>query len=111
MPNRSTIKGATAEREAAALVSELLGVPARRALGAGRADDVGDIHGVPGVAIQVANWQDIATALRVKPPAADIQAINAGVPFSATFLRLRGGEFRVALSVDMWAAYWKAATR
>ena len=110
MVNRNKEKGARAERELAALVSELLGVPARRALGAGRADDVGDVYGVPHCAIQVANWQNIATALRVKPIDADIQAANARVPFSATFLRLRGGEFRVALSVDMWATYYREAT-
>ena len=110
MPNRSTTKGATAERQAAALVSELLGVPARRALGAGRLDDVGDVWGVPHCAIQVANWTDVVQALRIKPPAADIQAMNAGVPLSATFLRLRGGEFRVAMTVDMWAKYYREAT-
>jgi hypothetical protein len=110
VPNRSTTKGATAERQAAALVSELLGVPARRALGAGRLDDVGDVWGVPHCAIQVANWTDVVQALRIKPPAADIQAMNAGVPLSATFLRLRGGEFRVAMTVDMWAKYYREAT-
>jgi hypothetical protein len=108
--NRNKLKGDRAEREAALLVSELLGVPARRALGAGRKDDVGDVWGVPHCAIQVANWTDVVQALRVKPPAADIQAMNAGVPLSATFLRLRGGEFRVAMTVDMWATYYREAT-
>lgn len=110
MPNPQKRKGDRAELACAALVSELLGVPARRQLGAGRLDDVGDIHGVPDCAIQVADWADVVQALRIKPPAADIQAANARVPFSATFLRLRGGEFRVALTVDMWATYYREAT-
>ena len=108
---RSTVKGARAEREAAALVSELLGVPARRALGAGRADDVGDVWGVPGVAIQVCDWQDLAQALRIKPPAADVQAVNARALYGVAFLRLRGGEFRACLTPDSWAVLHQAATR
>jgi hypothetical protein len=104
-------KGDRAELACAALVSELLGVPARRALGAGRADDVGDIHGVPGVAIQVADWADLAQALRIKPPAADVQAVNARALYGVAFLRLRGGEFRACLTPDSWAVLHQAATR
>ena len=40
-------KGDAAELEVQELLRTLLGVPARRMLGAGRADDVGDIAGVP----------------------------------------------------------------
>jgi hypothetical protein len=107
---RSKAKGDRAEREAAALLADVLGVPARRMLGAGRADDVGDIHGVPDTVIQVCDWQDLTTAVRVKPPAADIQAINAGVPFSVAMVRLRGGEYRMVMTVDAWACMWREAT-
>ena len=110
MVNRNKLKGDRAEREAAALVSELLGVSARRALGAGRLDDVGDIHGVPDTAIQVCDWQDLAQALRIKPVAAEVQAANARVPYSVAFIRLRGGEFRACMTVDAWAAMWREAT-
>ena len=110
MVNRNKVKGDRAERELAALVSELLGVPARRALGAGRADDVGDVWGIPSTAIQVCDWQDVAQALRIKPVAADLQAVNAGVPFSAAAIRLRGGEWRFCLTPDAYAAMWREAT-
>jgi len=108
--NRQKAKGDRAEREAAALLCELLGVPARRQLGAGRSDDVGDICGVPDTVIQVADWQDLAQALRVKPPAAEVQAVNAGVPWGVAMLRLRGGDWRVCMTVDAWAAMWREAT-
>ena len=52
------------EREAAQLIAELTGHPARRKLGAGRADDTGDIDGVPATVVQVANWADVARAVR-----------------------------------------------
>ena len=42
MTNSSKLKGDAAEREAAQLIAELTGHPARRKLGAGRADDTGD---------------------------------------------------------------------
>ena len=110
MVNRNKLKGDRAEREAALLVSELLGVPARRALGAGRADDVGDVWGVPDTVLQVCDWADLSQALRIKPPAADVQAVNAGATFSAAMIRLRGGEFRFCLTPDAWACMWREAT-
>jgi hypothetical protein len=102
-------KGDRAEREAAALLSDLLGIPLRRQLGAGRLDDVGDIL-LPDCAVQVCDWQDLAQAVRIKPPAADIQAINAGLPFSVAMIRLRGGEYRMVQTVDAWAAMYREAT-
>lgn len=110
MVNRNKVKGDRAERELAALVSELLGVSARRALGAGRADDVGDIFGIPDTVLQVCDWQDVAKALRIKPVAADVQAVNAGATFSAAAIRLRGGEFRFCMTPDAYAAMWREAT-
>ena len=110
MANPAKRKGDRAERELAALVSELLGVPARRALGAGRADDVGDIFGIPDTVLQVCDWQDATKALRIKPPMADIQAIDAGATFSAAAIRLRGGEFRFCMTPDAYACMWREAT-
>ena len=53
MTGSSKRKGDRAELEVQGILRDLLGVPARRALGAGRKDDVGDIyrragHGDPG---------------------------------------------------------------
>ena len=92
-PNKA--RGDRAEREAAELIANLLGVTVRRKLGAGRTNaaggDTGDLEGVPDHAIQVANWVDLATALRHKPAAA--------------LIRLRGGDFRVCMTPLQWADY------
>lgn len=98
-------KGDSAEREAAQLLSDLLGVPVRRQLGAGRQDDVGDLDGVPGHIIQIASWADTAAAARIKPAAAEQQRRNAGAAHAATLVRFRGGTWRVVLTLEQWAAY------
>ncbi|MCR4340799.1 MAG: hypothetical protein NUW01_13035 [Gemmatimonadaceae bacterium] len=109
MSNPSKRKGDAAELEVQGLLRELLGVPARRALGAGRKDDCGDITGVPDTAVQVCNWKDVAAAVRHKPVECERQRENAGALFAATFVRLRGGEFRVALTPEQFAALWRKA--
>ena len=103
--NSSKRKGDRAELEVQALLIDLLGVPARRKLGAGRKDDCGDIDGVPDHVIQVANRKDIAGAVRAKPLECEQQRLRDGAYYSATFLRLRGGEYRVVLTPEQWAAY------
>jgi hypothetical protein len=82
--NSSKQKGDAAERECAQLIAELTGHPARRKLGAGRADDTGDIDGVPATVVQVANWGDVARAVREKPTGAEAQRVNAGATFTCT---------------------------
>ena len=47
MSRRPKDIGTSAEREVAALLSDLLGFRVRRKLGAGRADDTGDLDGIP----------------------------------------------------------------
>lgn len=97
--------------EVQGLLRELLGVPARRMLGAGRKDDVGDIAGVPNTVIQVANYANITTAVREKPLECEEQRLRAWraqpdpheLYFGATFVRLHGGEYRVVLTVEQWA--------
>lgn len=108
-------KGDAAERQAAELISRLLGLAVRRRLGAGRTNaaggDVGDLDGVPDHAIQVASWADVAAAARIKPPEAQLQASNAGVPYAATWVRFRGGTWRVVLTPEQWAAYVRLLLR
>lgn len=94
-------KGDRAEREAAQLVGFLLDLPVRRLLGAGRRDDRGDLD-VPGWAVQVADWTSDVSAFRVKPVDADEQARRSG-GYGIALLRLRGGDFRVAMTVTTWA--------
>ena len=102
-------KGDRAELEAATLIRDALGYPARRKLGAGRTDDVGDIDGVPGHIIQVASWDDVQSAVRTKPRRAEQQRINAGMPFAATFVRFPRAGWRVVLTVEQWAALVREA--
>lgn len=107
MANPQKRRGDRAELEAAKLISALLDCEAERELGAGRRDDRGDIRGVPRTTIQVVHWEDVARALRVKPIEVGLQRLNDRKEFAATFIRLRGGLFRVALTPDQWAALMK----
>lgn len=103
-------KGDKAELDVQGILRELLGVPARRALGAGRYDDMGDIHGVPNTVIQVCNMRDLATALREKPLEVERQRARAGVTFAATFMKLRGGSYRVVMTPEQFATFWREAS-
>lgn len=127
--NSSKAKGDRAEREVQELLRDLLHVPARRALGAGRLDDTGDIDGVPFTVIQVASWKDVAAAVREKPLEAERQrqrpvprvadGLPLGAAFAATFLRIRSTptpvvgtaypNYRVVLTAEQWATYWLEA--
>lgn len=109
MANKPKDKGDRAELEAAAICTDLLGLPVRRKLGAGRQDDTGDLDGVPGHVVQVANWADTAAAARIKSKAAEQQRINAGVEHAASMIRFHGGQWRVVLTLEQWARYVKAA--
>jgi len=93
------------------LLCGLLGVDARRKLGAGRRDDMGDIDGVPYTVVQVANWpNDTLRAVREKPVHAEAQKELAKATFAATFVRLKGGEYRVVMTPTQWADLWRFAT-
>ena len=105
MSNPQKQKGDRAELEAAKLLTELLGVPVRRKLGAGRADDTGDLDGVPAHVVQVANWADTARAARIKPREAEQQRANEGAAYAATLVRFPRAGWRVVLTLDQWAAY------
>lgn len=105
-------KGDSAEREAALLLHLHLGVPARRKLGAGRQDDQGDIDGVPDTTIQVCSRTTDVVNVGVvrKPLDATRQAEHAGTTHAATLLRIRGGTWRVVLTLEQWALLWREAT-
>lgn len=112
MTGSSKRKGDIGEREAAELIHDLLGVPVRRRLGAGRADDIGDLDGVPDTTIQVVSRGSSVVAVGVvrKPLEVELQRERAGTPFAATFLRIRGGTWRVVLTPEQWATLWREAT-
>jgi hypothetical protein len=102
-------KGDRAELEAADLIRDQLGYPARRRLGAGRADDQGDLDGIPNHVVQVAAWDDVLSAVRIKPLAAERQRVNAGEPFAATLIKFPRAGWRVVLTVEQWAALVREA--
>jgi hypothetical protein len=102
-------KGDRAELEVQAWFHDELGVPARRALGAGRKDDIGDIHGVPDTVIQVANYADLDRAVREKLPTLERQQKTAGAFFGAMFCRRRGGSYVVVMTPEQFAALWREA--
>ena len=98
-------KGDKAEREVAALLTELTGKTVRRKLGAGRTNaaggDTGDIE-LENFAIQVCDWKDKSAACLQKPVEAEQQKINLGVDYAATFVRFRGGKYRVVLTPEQF---------
>ncbi len=102
MTSPSKRKGNKAELEVQGMLREHLGVPARRTLGAGRSDDMGDIEGVPDTAIQVANWADLNRAVREKLPMLERQMVNAGATRGALFCRRVGGKWVIVLTPEMW---------
>lgn len=102
-------KGDSAELEVQGLLRENLGVPARRALGAGRKDDVGDITGVPDTTISVAAWSDLDRCIRQKLPDLERQMENAASAHGAMFCRRRGGRYVVVMTPEMWYALIREA--
>lgn len=110
MSHPSKAKGDKAELEVQELLRTLLGVPARRALGAGRKDDMGDITGVPDTVIQVANYASLTDAMRLKVDECPAQQERAGATFGACFLRRRGGKYVVAMTPEQFATFWREAT-
>jgi hypothetical protein len=109
MAHPSKARGDRAEREVAAIISGLLGLTVKRALGAGRKEDVGDQFGIPQTVVQVANYTDLVRAVREKLPEAEQQRKNAGAMFAATFVRRYGGSYVVVLTPEQWATYWREA--
>jgi hypothetical protein len=108
--NSAKTKGDSAERDAAAILSDLLGYPVRRKLGAGRSDDVGDLDGVPDTVVQVAWWpSDTLRAVRDKPLETEIQRERAGATFALTMVRLVGGVWRIVLTPEQAATLVREA--
>ncbi len=108
MTGPSKRKGDRAELEVQAILQDELGM-GRRKLGAGRKDDTGDIDGIPDTTIQVGNIARLSEALRQKPLECEAQQQRAGTTHGATFLRLRGGQYRVVLTVAQWTTLWREA--
>jgi hypothetical protein len=110
MTNPSKIKGDRGELEVAKLVAELTGYPVRRKLGAGRADDTGDLDGIPETTVQVKNFKDIARAIRESLDDLETQRANAGTPFAVAFIRRPGGNWIAVQTIPQWATMHREAT-
>ena len=85
-------RGDEAERAGAALLADLTGRPVRRLLGAGRADDMGDLD-APDLraAVQVTSVRravEAPTRLRSKVVDAQAQAERAGLPGHLVLMRV-----------------------
>jgi len=109
MTNAAKRKGDFAEREIAAHISDELGIDCRRLLGAGRQDDVGDLHGLDPWVAQVAWWpqRGVLRAVREKPVECEQQQLNAHAPLGVSFIRLHGGVWRAVMTVPQWATAWR----
>ncbi len=103
MTSPSKRKGDAGELEVQGILQAELGL-GRRALGAGRKDDMGDIHGIPDTVLQVVSYKDIARAIREKLPEVEQQRQRAGASYSAVFARRRGGEWVVVMTPAMWCS-------
>ncbi len=103
MTSSSKRKGDRAELEVQSILQAELGL-GRRKLGAGRADDMGDIDGIPDTVIQVTARADLARGIREKLPEVEQQRSRAGASYSAVFARRRGGQWVVVMTPEMWCS-------
>jgi hypothetical protein len=104
-------KGDNAELEAAAALADLTGWPVRRKLGAGRADDTGDLWGIPQTTIQIKAYTDCQRAIREGLPELRTQQANAGTPFAALLVRRHGKrEWVAVMGLDQFATLLREAT-
>ena len=98
--NASKNKGDAAEREVATLLADLLGLPVRRKLGAGRADDEGDLEGVPDWTLEVKNYASLADGINEGLADLEREQANAGTTFGACLVRRRGGRWIAVMDLN-----------
>jgi hypothetical protein len=111
MTNPQKAKGDRSELEAARLLQNHLGWNVRRKLGAGRADDTGDlwVAEMPDLVIQVKNYRDVARAVREARDGADAQAVNLESPLRFGMVRHPGGRWTCVASVEAMAVWIREA--
>lgn len=109
MTSPSKVKGDTAEREIAKILADQLGLPVRRKLGAGRADDCGDLDGLPNVCAQVKSFKDVTRAIREALADLPAQQANAGATHGVAFIRRPGGNWIAVMPIDRWATLYREA--
>lgn len=111
MVNRMKDKGDRAEREALAMLkdvaADLLVENPMRQLGAGRKDDIGDLHVFPDVAVQVKACSDstIRAACRAAATGATVQASRLLAPVALGLVKVpgaRGSAVKWLACVELW---------
>lgn len=107
MTNPQKRKGDHAERELAKLLTDLLGFRVRRKLGAGRADDTGDLDGLPDCTAQAKNYADTMRAINQGLKDLPLQQANSGDKHAVLFVRRRGGQWIAVMSVEQWATTYR----
>jgi hypothetical protein len=107
--NPAKRKGDAAEREIATQLENLLGFNVRRKLGAGRADDTGDLDGLPDCTAQVKNFADVTRAIREGLAGLEAQQANANTTHGVVFVRRPGGRWIAVQTVEAWAALYREA--
>lgn len=110
MTNSAKDKGDRAEREIAGILADQLGIRVRRKLGAGRADDTGDLDGLDDCVAQVKDYRDILRAIREAVDDSPIQQANAGATHGVSFIRRPGGRWIAVLTLEQWATMYREAT-
>ena len=107
MVNPQKRKGDAAERELAQQLQTLLGIRVRRKLGAGRADDTGDIDGLPDCTAQAKNYADVLAAIRTGLAGIEVQQANAGTTHGVLFVRRRGGQWIAVQTIEQWVTTYR----
>ena len=107
MVNPQKNKGDSAERELAKLLSDLLGFTVRRKLGAGRADDTGDLDGLPDCTAQAKNYADVMRAINQGLKDLEVQQLNAASTHGVLFVRRRGGQWIAIQTLEQWATTFR----
>ena len=99
-------KGQVAERELAAYLTAASPWLVDRMLRTGRADDLGDLTGIPDHTVQVKNYVNIQRAVSQGLPDLARQQIAAGTRHGVLFVRrhgrITGPRWIAVLPVDQW---------
>lgn len=107
MTNPQKAKGDRAELEVARLLHDELGLPVRRKLGAGRADDAGDLDGLPMICAQVKNFANTTRAINDALNDLPEQTSNAGATWGVGFIRRPGGRWVVVMDIPTWCSMYR----
>jgi hypothetical protein len=119
MTGSAKAKGDAAERELADLLNAYADNDpdnrwnVRRALGAGRQDDQGDLVGVPRCIVQVRNYADEQRAERTALADAMEQLANASLldfDYAVAAVRHRGGRWVISMHPTTFVRMLQAAT-